>query len=124
MNFNNQRPIYRQIADYCFARILSGDWKPGERVPSVRELAVQMTVNTHTVLKAFEYLQTHNVIEPRRGMGYYLADDAPQKVRDTLREEFFETAMPEFFEQMQLLGISLEEVTAAWRDRYPSDRRD
>ena len=66
MNFTNQRPIYRQIADYCFARILSGDWKPGERVASVRELAVQMTVNTHTVLKAFENIQNHQEIEARR----------------------------------------------------------
>lgn len=117
MNFNNQRPIYRQIADYCFARILSGDWKPGERVASVRELAVQMTVNTHTVLKAFEYLQNHQVIEPRRGMGYYLADDAPQKVRQTLREDFFETTMPDFFEQMRLLSFDIEDIIKAWHER-------
>ena len=118
MNFNTQRPIYRQIADYCFARILSGDWRPGEKVASVRELALQMTVNTHTVLKAFEYLQNHQVIEPRRGMGYYLAEDAPKRVRATLREEFFETAMPEFFEQMRLLGIEIDDIVKAWHEKF------
>lgn len=118
MNFNTQRPIYRQIAEYCFARILSADWKPGERVPSVRELAMLMTVNTHTVLKAFDFLQAHNVIEPRRGMGFYLAADAQERVHATLREEFFETTLPDIFEQMDMLGITPDEIAAAWREAH------
>ncbi len=114
MDFNTQRPIYRQIVDYCFARIVGGEWQEGNRVPSVRELALQMTVNTHTVLKAFDYLQQHNVIEPRRGMGFYVAPDAKERVNATLREEFFTTVLPDMFAQMRMLGITIGDITEVW----------
>ena len=48
MDFKTDKPIYRQIVDYCFACILTRKWLPGEKVPSVREMALQMAVNTHT----------------------------------------------------------------------------
>lgn len=114
MDFKSDRPIYRQIVDYCFNCILSGAWTAGERVPSVRELALAMSVNTHTVLKAYEFLQSHNIIESRRGMGYYLCMDAPVRVNATRREEFFETVVPNLFQQMNLLGITLDELVEAY----------
>ena len=54
---------------------------PGEKIPSVRELAVGMGVNSHTVLKAFDELQQQGLITPRRGMGFFLADNAPRLVQ-------------------------------------------
>lgn len=113
MEFKTERPIYRQIADYCFARILAGEWPPGSRIPSVRELAVMMTVNTHTVLKAFEFLQSHGIIAPRRGMGYFLTDDAPQRIAATRREDFFSSTVPALAEEMRLLGITPEQLLDA-----------
>lgn len=115
MEFKTDRPIYRQIVDYCFNCILSSAWKAGERIPSVRELALGMSVNTHTVLKAYEYLQLHGIIESRRGMGYFLCGDAPGKVDATRREEFFENVVPDVFQQMNLLGISIDELIEAYR---------
>ncbi len=115
MDFKSDRPIYRQIVDYCFNCILSEAWTAGERIPSVRELALAMSVNTHTVLKAYEFLQLHNIIESRRGMGYYLCLDAPVKVNATRREDFFETDAPNLFQQMNLLGISLDELVEAYK---------
>lgn len=116
MNFKSDRPIYRQIVDYCFNCILSEAWKAGERVPSVRELALSMSVNTHTVLKAYEFLQNHEIIESRRGMGYYLCAEALEKVNSTRREEFFESVVPDLFQQMRLLGISIEELIMAYEE--------
>lgn len=113
MEFNNNKPIYRQIADYAFARILDGDWRPGERVPSVRELAVECAVNTNTVLKAMDFLQTAGVIYPRRGMGYYLDDDARQRVMDNRRREFFDETIPTLAAEMQRLDISPDELLSA-----------
>lgn len=110
MEFNQDRPIYRQIIDNSFHRILSGEWREGERVPSVRELSVEIAVNTHTVLKAYEYLQAHGIITPRRGMGFYLAPDAVAKVNATRREEFFNNTLPAIRTEMQLLGISIDEL--------------
>ena len=114
MDFRSDRPIYRQIVDYCFNCILSNAWKAGERVPSVRELAISMSVNTHTVLKAYDFLQSHGIIESRRGMGYYLCIDAPERVNSTRREDFFENIVPDLFQQMSLLSISLEELIDAY----------
>lgn len=110
MNFNTDKPIYRQIIDYSFGCILSGAWQPEEKVPSVRDLAVQMAVNTHTVLKAFEFLQQHAIIAPRRGMGYFLAADARERVEATRREEFFTTTLPALFREMKMLGISIDDI--------------
>lgn len=117
MNFNTDTPIYRQIADFCITRILSGAWMPGQKVPSVRELAVQMAVNTHTVLKAFEFLQAHNLIEPRRGMGYYLAEDARERVNQLRREEFFDRRLSYLFDEMDMLGIDIADVVTRWKQR-------
>lgn len=117
MNFNDSKPIYRQIIDYCFNCILAGQWKPDERVPSVRELAVQMAVNTHTVLKAFEFLQAHDIVYPRRGMGFFLAADALERVNRTRREEFYNETLTALFCEMDRLGISINDVIDHYNHR-------
>ncbi len=110
VDFSDNKPIYRQIVDFSVGRILTGEWVPGNRIPSVRELAVELAVNTHTVLKAFEFLQTESIIQPKRGMGFYLAEDALEKVNSLRRRDFFETTLPALKAEMELLGISPEEV--------------
>lgn len=110
MEFSTNKPIYRQIIDYCFGRILTGEWKCGERVPSVREMSVELSVNSHTVLKAYEYLQSEGLIVSRRGMGFYLEADAPVIVNRLRREEFFSTTLVHLASEMQLLGITSEEL--------------
>lgn len=113
MEFNSNKPIYRQIADYAFARILGGEWQPGARVPSVRELAVALAVNNNTVLKAMDFLQERGVIYPRRGMGYYLADDAREQVMAARRHEFFDETLPSIAAEMSMLGITPAELLEA-----------
>lgn len=114
MDFNPQRPIYRQIVDFCFARILNDEWLGDRRIPSVRELAIRLTVNAHTVLKAFDYLQQHEIISPRRGLGFFVAPDAKERIAATLRSEFFETTLPDVFKQMDLLHISFDDIAASY----------
>lgn len=114
MEFRTDRPIYRQIIDYAFSCIIGGGWQRGQKVPSVRELAVELAVNSHTVLKAYDHLQTQGIIISRRGMGFYLADDAPERVNAERREEFFESTLAEVFGQMDRLGITIEEIVAEY----------
>ncbi|MDE7181181.1 MAG: GntR family transcriptional regulator [Muribaculaceae bacterium] len=111
MEFSDNKPIYRQIADYAFNNIIDGSWPPGEKIPSVRELAALLGVNTRTVLKAMEYLQDARVITPRRGMGFILTEDAAGQVVKERRREFFEVTLPALRQEMERLGISREEVT-------------
>ncbi len=81
----------------------------------MRELAVELAVNTHTVLKAYEYLQAEEIIYSRRGMGFFLASDAKKRVDHARKEEFFSTTLVDLFEQMRMLGITWEEVEAHYR---------
>lgn len=115
MNFNDEKPIYRQIIDYCFGFILSGEWQPDQRIPSVREMAVNLAVNTHTVIKAYDFLQAHDIIAPRRGMGYYLTPDARQMVNASQREDFFDTSLSQLFSRMKVLGIGIDEINDHWK---------
>lgn len=110
MDFSDNKPIYQQIEEYAYSLILSGNWIPGERVPSVRELSAELTVNSRTVLKALEDLQARQVIVPRRGMGFFLADDAREKVLELRRREFFATTLPTFLSEMQMLGLTLDDI--------------
>ncbi len=66
MQFRESQAIYLQIADYVCERILLKEWKPGERVPSVRELAVQLEVNLNTVMRSYDFLQQQEIIQNQR----------------------------------------------------------
>ena len=105
MEFNDNKPIYRQIIDFAYSQIMSGAWLPRERIPSVRELSMEMQVNSRTVLKAMENLQNSGIIEARRGLGFILSADADEKVAGERRKEFFSVTLPQFAEEMKLLGI-------------------
>ncbi len=110
IEFNDNKPIYRQILDFAYHSILSGVWAEGEMIPSVRELTSELGVNNRTVLKALDELQALKVIEPRRGMGFRLANNGVEIVRKEKQRDFFEKALPEIIEQMKILEIPLEEV--------------
>jgi len=119
IEFNDSKPIYRQIVDYAFNRILGGEWRPGGMIPSVRELTADLGVNSRTVLKALDELQDLCVIEPRRGMGFLLCADAAGRVREARRREFFDTVIPAIVSEMKMLDIGADEVMALLK---PADR--
>lgn len=108
--FNDNKPIYRQIVDYAFNCIIERSWQPGERIPSVRELAALLGVNTRTVLKAMEELQDFEVIRPKRGMGFLLDSEAVTRVLTIRKNEFFNNTVPAILEEMKRLGISEDEL--------------
>lgn len=120
MDFKTNKPIYQQIVDFCFSKILTREWRAEERVVSVRELSTQLAVNSRTVLKAYEYLQTEDIIYPERGMGFYLSKDAVKKVMRIQKKEFFENQLADMFRSMELLSISIEEIT----ERYNKLKKD
>ena len=114
MDFKTNKPIYQQIVDFCFSKILTREWRAEERVVS------QLAVNSRTVLKAYEYLQAEGIIYPERGMGFYLSKDAVKKVMRIQKKEFFENQLADMFRSMELLGISIEEIT----ERYNKLKKD
>jgi len=117
MDFKSNKPIYQQIIDYSFSKILADEWLAESRVPSVRELAIELAVNSHTVLKSYEFLQAQEIIYPKRGLGFFLAHDAKERVMDARREEFYDTTLKEMFKSMDMLGITIEDVVEHFHNR-------
>ncbi|TAF81175.1 MAG: GntR family transcriptional regulator [Runella slithyformis] len=110
MNFHNQTPIYLQIAEYIGEQVLVQNWKPDDKVLSIRELAVQLEVNPNTVQRTYDFLQTREVIYTKRGLGYFVTPRAEQNYLDWRREAFVQNELPIFFKQMRLLNMSFEEL--------------
>ncbi len=110
MDFNENKPIYKQIVDLSHARIIADEWHVDGRVPSIKELSVELAVNNRTVLKAFEELQSQGIIYSRRGLGYYVSSEAPRLILEARRAEFFNETLPELRERMRLLGITLSDI--------------
>jgi len=114
MEFKEKKPIYRQIADHVSNQILDGYWEDGQRIASIRELAVSLEVNPNTVTRAYQLLQDEGIIENRRGVGYFTADNAKGLSLKLKRQEFIGNELPEVFETMQILQISIEELKALY----------
>ena len=112
MEFSQPKGIYQQIADQIRDRILEGEWHNGERIPSIRELAVSVGVNPNTVTKSYQTLTDRRIIENQRGLGYFVAEDAEQRILEELRTEFMRDELPRVFRAMRLLGIGMDEIAA------------
>ncbi|MEO8406061.1 MAG: GntR family transcriptional regulator [Chitinophagaceae bacterium] len=110
MQFKESQAIYLQIADYVCEQILLKVWKTDERIPSVRELAVQLEVNPNTVLRAVEFLQQQEIIYNQRGVGFFVAVNAYKNALQYRKNEFNEKDLPRIFRNMYLLGMDLEEL--------------
>ncbi|MBC8616168.1 GntR family transcriptional regulator [Parabacteroides faecis] len=114
MNFNTNQSIFIQIADRVCDRVLSGEYQADARIPSVRELAVEMEVNPNTVMRSFERLQANDIIYNKRGIGYFIASDAEKKIRKMRHNQFVDEVLPSVFKEMHLLGVNLSELTEAY----------
>jgi GntR family transcriptional regulator len=110
MEFRDNKAIYLQIAEFICERILLKQWAVGDKIPSVRELAVQLEVNPNTVARTVEFLQQKDIIFTKRGMGYFVSDEAVEKVMAFKKDDFLHNDLPLFFKNIQLLGIDFEEL--------------
>lgn len=120
MEFKQNRPIFLQIADDLCERILTGALQEGGRIPSVRETAAEFQVNPNTVVRSYNRLQERGIIHNRRGIGYFLGDDAKEQIRRARRNQFLEEDLPRLFRTMEVLRIPLETVI----ERYEQHRRE
>ena len=110
MQFRDTASIYLQIADYICEKILLRQWAVDERIPSVRELAMQLEVNPNTVMRTYEFLQQQNIIYNQRGIGYFVGVDAIKNATQYRKTEFMENELPALFRNMFLLGMDVEEL--------------
>lgn len=102
--------LFLQIANTLKSRIVAGVYQPDERVPSVRDIAVEMQVNPNTAMRAIERLQMDNLIYNKRGMGYFVSPDAPARIQKDKKDVFTSQTLPAVFKEMDLLQIPFEEL--------------
>ncbi len=110
MKFKDNKAIYLQIADYFYESILNKKMKAGDRIPSVRDLAVEAEVNPNTVMRTYQNLQENQIIYNKRGIGYFIAENAYQLTNKMKKDEFIQNTLPDFFKSLTMLDISLSEV--------------
>lgn len=117
MQFSGSQSIYLQISDYICENILQKTWEEGDRIPSIREMAVSVEVNPNTVMRSYAHLQDQGIIENRRGIGYFVSDGGYEETRRMKSTEFVEQELPRIFRIMQLINMSVEELTREY-ERY------
>ncbi|HKL15034.1 MAG TPA: GntR family transcriptional regulator [Balneolaceae bacterium] len=118
MEFSENKPIYLQIVDHFCNRILNEKWTPDERIPSVRDIAVTLEVNPNTAIRAYHMLQEKDILFNKRGVGYFVADDAYDKVVEFKREEFIKHKLPGLFKDMKQLGFTCTELEELYEKHH------
>lgn len=119
--WNDSTPIYRQLRERVVAMILDGVLKPGDPLPSVRQVAADFQINPITVSKAYQELVDENLVEKRRGLGMYVTDGAREALLESERERFLTEEWPVLHARLVRLGLDLRQLMkeAAAREEDP-----
>ncbi|MEO6079628.1 MAG: GntR family transcriptional regulator [Steroidobacteraceae bacterium] len=118
MEFKPNYPIYLQVADYITGGLLKGEWRDGEKLPALKDLAVTTSVNPNTVIKGLGYLLDNNILSTQRGVGYFFTNNALAITLELKRLQFIEEVLPEVFARMAQLGMGPDDITrihGEWR---------
>ena len=110
IEWSDGAPIYRQLKDRVVAMLLDGILKPGDALPSVRQVAAEYQLNPITVSRAYQELADESIVEKRRGLGMYVTEGASEKLLNSERERFLHEEWPLVLERIQRLGLSLERL--------------
>ncbi len=110
VNWNDQTPIYRQLKQRVLGMMLDGLLKPGDALPSVRQVAAEYQLNPITVLKAYQELVEEELVEKRRGVGMYMTESALDKLLANERQRFIEEEWPAMLERIRRLGLDVQQL--------------
>lgn len=109
--FHATKPIYLQVADRICYSIVRGEIKSGDKLPSVREMAVEMGVNPNTIQRTYAEIERDGIVETKRGQGTFVKNDPAliASLRMRIQTEIMET----FVENMKEIGLSKPEMLVA-----------
>ena len=113
IQWSDGAPIYRQLKDRVIAMMLDGLLKPGEALPSVRQVAAEYQLNPITVSRAYQELADEGLVEKRRGLGMFVTEEASKQLRSSERERFLKDEWPSVAERIQRLGLSMQDLFKA-----------
>ncbi len=110
MEFKDKKAIYLQIAALFCENILQKKWKADEKIPSIREMAVELEVNPNTTMRTYAYLQDLGIIFNKRGIGYFVANNGFEITQKLIKKQFIEDELPAFFKTLKILNMSVNEI--------------
>ncbi len=108
--YEASKPIYMQIAEQTFKQIVRKEMKPGEKLPSVRDMAIQAGVNPNTVQRSYREMERMGVVETKRGQGTFIVDN--EEIVIELKKKMQFEIINEFVSHMKELGLSEEEIVS------------
>lgn len=110
LDFHSGLPIYTQIANQIQSRVANGILKPGDQLPTVRALALELRVNFNTVARAYRLLDEERLISTQQGRGTYITEKPPPTVTERLRRESLEGLTQRFLAEAMRLGFPHSEI--------------
>ncbi|KRL48308.1 transcription regulator [Levilactobacillus spicheri DSM 15429] len=108
VQFDDKVPIYYQIKNYLYHRIVAGDLQPGEKLPAVRQLAVDLTVNVNTVQRALSEMIHEEILVSKRGRGNFVTEE-PAKIA-ALKQRLITAYIQELYTQLHALKLSDRDI--------------
>ena len=119
MKFEDNIPIYQQIIEFIKLKLITKEWEAEQKLPSVRDMAVQLGVNPNTIQRAYMELEREEYIYSKRGMGNFVTGD--NKKIESLSEKAAEKIVNDFIREMKKMGFNTEDIISLIKEKEGSD---
>ena len=123
LDFRSGTPIYTQIVEQVQQQVLSGELKPGDQLPTVRALALELRVNFNTVARAYRLLDEAGIISTQQGRGTYILEVPPPERTEKLRGQALEALTRDYLNEALRLGCNPDEISQALKEHLENDNK-
>jgi GntR family transcriptional regulator len=117
LDFRSGIPIYTQIVEQVQQQVISGILKPGDQLPTVRALALELRVNFNTVARAYRILDEAGIISTQQGRGTYILEVPPPERTEMLRQQALEALTRDYLKEALRLGCSPDEISKSVKEQ-------
>lgn len=124
INFDDERPIFIQIAEGIEDAILSGAFAEESQIPSITEFSVNYRINPATALKGINILVDEGIVYKKRGIGMFVATGAVKKLKEKRKEQFYDNFIKSLVEEAKRLDISKDEIIDLLERGYVNEHRN
>jgi GntR family transcriptional regulator len=124
LDFHEREPIYMQIVDQVKNMIASGVIKPGDQLPTVREVAADLRINFNTAARAYRLLHEERIISTQQGRGTYVLEVPPPSESKRLKRDRLQAMVEGLVDEAKRFGFTPEEVNKVWQDVFHRGSRE
>lgn len=121
LDFRAGTPIYTQIVEQVKQQVVSGELKPGDQLPTVRALALELRVNFNTVARAYRLLDEASIISTQQGRGTYILEVPPPERTDKLRQQALQALTRDYLSEAHRLGCNPDEIIKTLKEQLDNE---